>query len=62
MLLDYSDRALGSRWEGCGFDPRPMLDGNGVKAKPGSITAPNSGSLWKNKLRAHQNCFFYLKK
>jgi len=38
-------RALGSRSEGCGFDPRPMLDGSGVKAMPGSIPAPNSGSL-----------------
>ncbi len=38
-----SGRALGS--EGCRFDPRPMLDGNGVKAMPGPIPAPNSGSL-----------------
>jgi len=30
-----------------GFDPRPMLDGSGVKAMPGSIPAPNSGSLYK---------------
>jgi len=29
----------------CGFDPRPMLDGSGVKAMPGLIHAPNSGSL-----------------
>jgi hypothetical protein len=28
-----------------GFDPRPMLDGSGVKAIPGSISTPNSGSL-----------------
>jgi len=40
-----SGRALGSQSEGRGFDPRPMLDGNGVKAMPGSIPAPNSGSL-----------------
>jgi len=37
--------ALGARSEGRGFDPRPMLDGSGVKAMPGSISAPNSGSL-----------------
>jgi len=30
-----SSRALGSRSEGREFDPRPMLDGNGVKAMPG---------------------------
>jgi len=30
-----------------GFDPFPMLDGSGVKAMPGSISAPNSGSLQK---------------
>jgi len=40
-----SGRALGSRLEGCGFDPRPMLDESGVKAIPGSISAPNFGSL-----------------
>ncbi len=43
--LGSSGRALGSQSEGCGFDPRPMLDGSGVKAMPGSIPAPNSGSL-----------------
>jgi hypothetical protein len=32
-----------------GFDPRPMLDGSGVKAMPGSISAPNSSSLQKTK-------------
>jgi len=26
-----------------------MLDGSGVKAMPGSIPTPNSGSLYKNK-------------
>jgi hypothetical protein len=26
-----------------------MLDGSGVKAMPGTIPTPNSGSLWKNK-------------
>ncbi len=41
-----SDRALGSRSEGRGFDPHPMLNGCGVKAMPGSIcSAPNSCSL-----------------
>jgi len=27
--------AFGSQTEGGGFDPRPMLDGSGVKAMPG---------------------------
>jgi len=40
-----SGGAFGSRLEGCGYDPCPMLDGSGVKAMPGSISAPNSGSL-----------------
>jgi len=31
--------------EGHGIDPRSMLDGSGVKAMPGSIPAPNPGSL-----------------
>jgi len=31
--------------EGRGIDPRPMLDGSGVKAMPGSIPAPNPGSF-----------------
>ncbi len=44
-----SGRALGSRSEGRGFNPRPMLDGSGVKAMPGSISTPSSGSLEKNK-------------
>jgi len=44
-----SGRALGSWSEGSGFDPRPMLDGSGVKAMPGLIPTSNSGSLWKNK-------------
>ncbi len=38
-----------SRSDGCGLDPRPMLDGSGVKAMLRSIPAPNSGSLEKNK-------------
>jgi len=42
-----SGRALGSRSEGREFYPCPMLDGSGVKAMPGSISAPNSGSLQK---------------
>jgi len=32
----------------CWYESR-ILDGNGVKAMPGSIPAPNSGWLWKNK-------------
>ncbi len=40
-----SGRALGSQSEGRGFHPTPMLDGSGVKAMPGSISTPNSGSL-----------------
>jgi len=35
--------------EGCGFNPRPILDESGVKAMPGSIPAPNSGSFIENK-------------
>ncbi len=40
-----SGRALGSRSEGRGFDPLPMLVGSGVKAMPESTPTPNSGSL-----------------
>jgi len=43
--LRSSGRALGSRSEGRGFDPHPMLDRSGVKAMPGLIPTPNSGSL-----------------
>jgi len=32
-----------------GSIPIQMLDGSGVKAMPGSIPTPSSGSLWKNK-------------
>jgi len=35
--------------KGCGFESHPMLDGNGVKAMPGSIPAPNPGSLFNRK-------------
>jgi len=31
----YKQLFEGSRLEGCGFDPRPMLDETGVKAMPG---------------------------
>jgi len=31
--------------EGRGINPRPMLDGDGVKQMPGSILAPNPGSF-----------------
>jgi len=34
-----------SRLEGRGFKTHPILNGNGVKAMPGSIPAPNSGSF-----------------
>jgi len=40
-----SKQGLQSRSEGRGFDPCPMLDGSGVKAMPGLIPTPNSGSL-----------------
>jgi len=50
--------------EGCGFESCQILDGNGVKAMPGSIPTPNSGSFnnWKErKYRwpngAHQKLF-----
>ncbi len=35
---------LDSWLEGHGFKSCPIRDGNGVKAMPGSIPAPNSGS------------------
>jgi hypothetical protein len=35
--------------ESRGFNPRPMLDGSGVKAMPGLIYTPNSDSIYKNK-------------
>jgi len=41
----FSGRVLSSRLKGRGIDPRPMLDGSGVKAMPGSIPAPNPGSI-----------------
>jgi len=34
-----------SRLEGRRFESHPLLDGNGVKAMPGSIPAPNPGSF-----------------
>jgi len=36
---------LDSQLEGRGFESRPTLDGNGVKAMPGYIPVPNSGSF-----------------
>ncbi len=36
----YKRTCLGSRSEGRGFNPRPMLDESGVKAMPGSIPTP----------------------
>ncbi len=41
---------LDSQLEGCGFESHPILDGNGVKAMPGSIPAPSPGSFnWKGR-------------
>jgi len=42
---------LASRLEGFGFESHPILDGNGVKAMPGSIPAPNPVSFnnWKER-------------
>jgi len=34
-----------SRLEGRGFESYPILDGNGFKAMPGLILAPNPGSF-----------------
>jgi len=36
---------LDSGLEGHVLESHPILDGNGVKAMPGLIPAPNSGSL-----------------
>jgi hypothetical protein len=36
---------LDSRLEGREFKSHPILDGNGAKAMPGSIPAPNPGSF-----------------
>jgi len=40
--------------EGCWFESLPMLDGNGVKAMPGSILAPNPGSFNNLKERKYK--------
>jgi len=47
-------RVLGSRLEGRGINPLPMLDGSGVKAMPGLIPAPNSGSCNIRKERKYR--------
>ncbi len=41
---------LDSRSKDCGFESRliKILDGNGLKAIPGSIPLPNSGSFMEN--------------
>ncbi len=43
------DSGLNSQSKGCGFESclilSKILDGNGLKAMPGSIPAPNSGSF-----------------
>ncbi len=38
---------LDSQFKGCGFESHlsQILDGNELKAMPGSISAPNSGSF-----------------
>jgi len=36
---------LDSRLEGRGFESRPILEGNVVKAMPGLIPTPNPGSF-----------------
>jgi len=40
-----------SQLEDGGFKSHPILDGNGIKAMPGSIPAPNPGSFnnWKER-------------
>jgi len=43
--LSSSRRAIGSQSEGRGFKPCPLLDESGVKAMPGLIPTPSSGSL-----------------
>jgi len=40
--------------EGLGINPRPMVDGSGVKAMPGSIHAPNPGSFNIRKERKYR--------
>ncbi len=42
---------LDSQLEGRGFKSHPILDGNGVKAMPGSFPTPNPGSFhnWKER-------------
>jgi hypothetical protein len=62
---------LDSQSKGCGFESRliQILDGNGLKAMPGSIPAPNSGSFMekyenicskptKKHLKKHSNGSF----
>ncbi len=53
--------ALDSRLEGNGFDSHPKLDGKGVKAIPGSIPAPNSGSFSNGKERKFGNQMVHTK-
>ncbi len=45
---------LNLQLEGCWFESLPMLDGNGVKAMPGSILAPNPGSFNNLKERKYK--------
>ncbi len=50
---------LNSQMEGHGFESHPILDGIGVKAMPGSISAPNPGSFndWKERKYTQKNNF-----
>jgi len=41
--------------EGRGFESHPILDGNGVKAMPGSIPESNSGSFSNLKERKYSS-------
>ncbi len=45
---------LDSQLEGGGFESHPILDGNGVKAMPGAILAPNSGAFNNLKERKYR--------
>ncbi len=49
-----SGRVLGSRLEGHGIDPRPMLDGSGVKAMPELIPETNPGPFNIRKEGKHR--------
>jgi len=59
-----SGSVIGSRLEGCGIDPRPMLDVSGVKVMTGSIPAPNPGEVQFEQVSINQHfmsSFFVMK-